>query len=171
MAWESFYLHGLPLNPALINTYSIRGTFEVWKWVRSFYPALYWACDLLPILGLTLIHVRNRVSRRIASPGSHQTRYIAVGFKSCVCRERKLQQRIIDSIFSISEICPWESLEICGLNGNKNNHHMMTSSNGNIFRVTDTLCGEFTGHRWIPRTKDSVVELWCFLSSVPEQTV
>ena len=31
--------------------------------------------------------------------------------------------------------------------------HMMTSSNGNIFRVTGPLCGEFTGHRWIPLTK------------------
>ena len=30
---------------------------------------------------------------------------------------------------------------------------MMTSSNGNIFRVIGHLCGEFTGHRWIPRTK------------------
>ena len=30
---------------------------------------------------------------------------------------------------------------------------MMTSSNGNIFRVTGPLCGEFTGHRWIPLTK------------------
>ena len=30
---------------------------------------------------------------------------------------------------------------------------MMTSSNGNIFRVTGPLCGEFIGHRWIPRTK------------------
>ena len=29
----------------------------------------------------------------------------------------------------------------------------MTSSNGNIFRATGHLCGEFTGHRWIPRTK------------------
>ena len=29
---------------------------------------------------------------------------------------------------------------------------MMTSSNGNIFRVTGHLCGEFTGPRWIPRT-------------------
>ena len=28
---------------------------------------------------------------------------------------------------------------------------MMTSSNGNIFRVTGPLCGEFTGHRWILR--------------------
>ena len=26
----------------------------------------------------------------------------------------------------------------------------MTSSNGTIFRVTGHLCGEFTGHRWIP---------------------
>ena len=25
----------------------------------------------------------------------------------------------------------------------------MTSSNGNIFRVTGHLCGEFTGHRWV----------------------
>ena len=27
---------------------------------------------------------------------------------------------------------------------------MMTSWNGNIFRVTGHLCGEFTGRRWIP---------------------
>ena len=27
---------------------------------------------------------------------------------------------------------------------------MMTSSNGNIFRVTGPFCGKFTGHRWIP---------------------
>ena len=27
--------------------------------------------------------------------------------------------------------------------------HMMTSLNGNIFRVTGPSCGEFTGHRWI----------------------
>ena len=40
--------------------------------------------------------------------------------------------------------------------------HMMTSSNGNIFRVTGHLCAEFTGHRWITRTKASDVELWCF---------
>ena len=29
----------------------------------------------------------------------------------------------------------------------------MTSSNGNIFRVTGQLCGEFTSLRWIPRTR------------------
>ena len=45
--------------------------------------------------------------------------------------------------------------------------YMMTSSNGNIFRVTGHLCGEFTGHRWIPRTKASNAELWCFLWCAP----
>ena len=38
---------------------------------------------------------------------------------------------------------------------------MMTSSNGNIFRVTGPLCGEFAGD----------AELWYFLRSVNEQTV
>ena len=41
--------------------------------------------------------------------------------------------------------------------------YMMTSSNGNIFRVTGHLCGEFTGLRWIPRTKASDAELWCII--------
>ena len=45
---------------------------------------------------------------------------------------------------------------------------MMTSSSGNIFRATGHLCGEFTGHRWIPCTKASDAELWCFLWSAPE---
>ena len=31
----------------------------------------------------------------------------------------------------------------------------MTSSNGNIFRVTGPLWGEYTGHWWIPLTKAS----------------
>ena len=40
---------------------------------------------------------------------------------------------------------------------------MMTSSNGNIFCVTGPLWGEFIGDRWIPLTKTSDTELWCFL--------
>ena len=40
---------------------------------------------------------------------------------------------------------------------------MMTSSNGNIFRVTSPLWGESTGQRWIPLTKASDSELWYFL--------
>ena len=37
--------------------------------------------------------------------------------------------------------------------------HMMTSSNGNVFRFTGPLLGEFTGHL----TKSSNAELLCFL--------
>ena len=36
---------------------------------------------------------------------------------------------------------------------------IMTSSNGTIFRVTRHLRGEFTGPRWIPRSKASDAEL------------
>ena len=39
---------------------------------------------------------------------------------------------------------------------------MMMSSNGNIFRVTGPLCGEFAGHRWNALTNASDAELWCF---------
>ena len=40
---------------------------------------------------------------------------------------------------------------------------MMTSSNGNIFRATSHLCGEFTGPQRIPRTTASDAEVWYFL--------
>ena len=46
--------------------------------------------------------------------------------------------------------------------------NMMTSSNGNIYRVTGHLYGEFTGPRWIPHTKASDAELWCLPWSAPE---
>ena len=36
---------------------------------------------------------------------------------------------------------------------------MMTPSNGNIFRVTGLLYGEFTGHGWIPQTRPV---MWSF---------
>ena len=38
----------------------------------------------------------------------------------------------------------------------------------NTFHITGPLCGVFTGHCWIPLTKASDAELWCFLWSVPE---
>ena len=46
----------------------------------------------------------------------------------------------------------------------------MTSSNGNIFRITGPSWGEFTGHRWIPLTEASDVELWCLIWSAFKQT-
>ena len=44
-------------------------------------------------------------------------------------------------IFFVTGVTTWRKLV------------MMTSSNGNIFRVTGHLCGKFTGYGWIPRTK------------------
>ena len=39
---------------------------------------------------------------------------------------------------------------------------IMTSSNGSICRITGLLCGELTGHVWIPRTKANEVEFEVF---------
>ena len=39
---------------------------------------------------------------------------------------------------------------------------MVTTSNGNIFRVIGPLCGEFPGHRCIPLTKASDAEFLVF---------
>ena len=41
--------------------------------------------------------------------------------------------------------------------------NMVTSSNENIFRGAGSVCGEFTGHRWIPLTKASNAELCFFI--------
>ena len=54
----------------------------------------------------------------------------------------------------------------CGHTHNKTwrcKYRMMTPSNRKIFCGTGHLCGEFTGHRWFPRTKASDAELWCYL--------
>ena len=66
------------------------------------------------------------------------------------------------------EWCPKYTVTLYGSSmENKLCPDMMTSSNGNIFHITGPLCGEFTGHWWIPHTKASDAELWCFLWSSP----
>ena len=39
------------------------------------------------------------------------------------------------------------------------------------YAAAGPLWGETTSQRWIPLTKASDAELWCFLLSIPEQTV
>ena len=56
---------------------------------------------------------------------------------------------------------------ICALN-KRFSEDMMTSSNGNMFRVTGHLWGEFTGHRWIPRTKASK-QSWSWWFETPSR--
>ena len=84
-----------------------------------------------------------------------------------ICRNagtttRFMIQDKIDKIFNV---------DVTVFNVTVSTHAMMTSSNGNIFRVTGHLCGEFTGLRSIPRTKASDAELSCFLWSVSKLTV
>ena len=80
--------------------------------------------------------------------------------------------------FNMFSAASFEELEANGtalageiLNAICNSKCMMTSPNGSVFRVTGPLWGEFTGHRWIPLTKASDAELWCFIWSAPEWTV
>ena len=75
--------------------------------------------------------------------------------------QRKEQKEEIESPFSGGESCQWMiKFDVSYL--------MMTSSNGNISRVTGLWCGEFTDHQWIHLTKASGAELWCFLWSSPK---
>ena len=50
-----------------------------------------------------------------------------------------------------------------------NLNHPMTSSNGNIFRVTGHLCEEFTGPRWIPSQKPVTRSLDVFFDLRPNK--
>ena len=60
--------------------------------------------------------------------------------------------------------CCWNTiafLKIHKLNG-KIRHGIMTSSNGNIFRVTGPLWGESTSPRWIPLNRQWRGALMCY---------
>ena len=60
------------------------------------------------------------------------------------------------NIFHLPNWCPQMHLYIarghdsCNDIGPPSAQRMITSSDESIFRVTGLLCGEFTGHRWIP---------------------
>ena len=57
---------------------------------------------------------------------------------------------LVTQVTSSSPVMAWIKLS----------RNMMTSSNGNIFRVTGPLCGAFTGFRWIPPAQRPVT--WSF---------
>ena len=74
---------------------------------------------------------------------------------------------VIQNVFPCHDIIMVENYLV---HGERNIYFcMMMSSNGNIFHVTGPLWGDFTGDQWIPVTKASDVELWCFLWSASEQ--
>ena len=78
-----------------------------------------------------------------------------------ICRFEKGGGKIIKKKLSSIEEVGWFDMNSSafGRYGSYFKEQMMTSSNGNIFRVTGPLCGEFTSYRWIPLTKTSDAEL------------
>ena len=137
------------------------------RWMyKKFNFRLYWEGDYLFTLGLKLIRDGKR--------GPGQACYISVVkrlyyfyiktlWRMTICIETNTKSYIHP--LAISSI---HNQLITGYAFGWTGYRMMTSSNGTIFRVTGPLCGEFTGHRWIPLVKASDVKLWCFLLSALE---
>ena len=109
--------------------------------------------DCLTKLGLTLV-VKQATAHQFACWPYHSIHQLLVHEKIWY----KSKETMTD-VFSLSCLVGfWQ--RFC--------KHRLNASNGNIFHVTGPLCREFTGHQWIPRTKASDLELWCFLWSAPE---
>ena len=97
-----------------------------------------------------------------------------VDYKNCLCSFKteisgvfikRCKRFHLEQVFSVVKIpqCNWVPYI--------QSSTMMTSSNGNIFCITGLLWGESTSYWWVPLTKASDMELWCFLWSEPDQTV
>ena len=145
-----------------------------------FTPHFWWACGYLSIAGLKSTHVGDKF-RDLRRHRAHydvtvipSTRTVPLLTRPTVqfhlhagCSvpgERGHTMFLCLSIF-LRILCQNNSRPLVGILHDTVHsilQHMMTSSNGNIFRVTGPLCGEFTGHRWIPLTKASDAELWRF---------
>ena len=76
----------------------------------------------------------------------------------------------------LHNICTWIRLVVfgCGHTINSKRIHVIPYCYDDIikwnhfYRVTGPLRGESTGDRWIPLTKASDAELWCFVWPAPE---
>ena len=176
------------------QTSTVQPLFDVW----GFHPTLYDGCNYFSMLGLKLMHVSKRDAR--CTEGIwNQSRLVALSGKDRAQFQYKDRLSISGNshikirgssdlvifIVGIPTLLRWHlcietddvivyhALTYLTYEGPPFWCHViiMTSSNGDIFRGAGPLCGEFTGHRWMPRTKTSDAELWCFLWSAPEETV
>ena len=151
----------------------------IFKWpIMHFYDFLYDSVQMVLIISHWSITNTNACS--IRDKCIHVAEWSIVTFicswtggtggdKSVAAHKIAIKDSIQDSM----DIIGWQATK-CELKSEIGDEHMentnvwsfyimMTSSNGNIFRVTGHLCGKFTGPRWISRTKASDAELWCFL--------
>ena len=74
--------------------------------------------------------------------------------RSCSARKNQVQNHPSLWTWSIVKIGPsFANVTTADLFWNVQSYNMMTSSNGNIFRVTGHLCGEFTGPGEFPKQR------------------
>ena len=137
----------------LLRRYS-RTTLQVNIWQQTTYDHVYVdICIDIHILWpswLTCISLIRKYNRYYGSTiWTYHIYILASAFKGL----RLYRSNVSPAL--MSALCKWI-------------YAMKTSSNGSIFRVTGHLCGGFTGHWWLPCTKVSDAELWCFLWSAPE---
>ena len=125
-------------------------------WVIIYIPYKCLGCNYLSMP--SLIHIEICIGYSWHTWITIENHY----FNVCIQIQISLWRLYLIGNFNLAPVC------LVGWHRKVPGTYMMTSSNGNIFRVTGLLCGEFTGHRWIPFTKASGAELWCFLSSVAE---
>ena len=105
----------------------------------------------------TILH-KTTLATALRKPAKSQQQHC----DACKCGAKKKQPKHCDS--TATKLLHWLLLSITkhywspvtALHSNA----IMTSSNGNIFRVTSHLCGEFTGDRWIPRTVTRSFEIF-----------
>ena len=96
-------------------------------------------------------HEMQRLNLVIYAIKSHNFQHFKTTFSNVSCRtvSQVHQAMTWHWVFGKNSLNQWLPNS---LTSNSITNPMMTSSNGNIFRVTGHLCGEFTGPRWIPRT-------------------
>ena len=132
---------------------------HVYRRLKLSYRVYFWR---IVIRWLKLVQADNFYGRDTSVLNSLARTYLEISNVHCITTP------YLDSPDLWNKKDPMSGINFCNLISNQtclklhlSSRSMMTSSNGNIFRVTGHLCWEFPGHRWIPRTKASDEELWC----------
>ena len=119
---------------------------KVWYHISSFITRFNVSRPLRPIYHSSSANVREYTVTRMSIPMQLQcmkriTEYplALIVITDITKLVRYIQVKSLRIIWKLAS-CRYQVAVTC----------MMTSSNGNIFRVTAHLCGQFTGPRWFP---------------------
>ena len=154
-------IHCIRNNPRHQLESSAQMTITVHCWCSVSCVDINVICQIVSLENPVALFIKNEKQHWMicAALRRNSRNSFALLINPCLCRWRKIIPLV--SWFAMHDSINNVSVILVNI--------MMTSSNGNIFRVTGHLCGKFTGHRRIPRTKVSNAELWCFLWSASEK--